>query len=278
MIKILVLCLTAFSFFAQANLVIHPIRVQFGPAERSTEVTLLNDSKETTTYRLEWREKQAKPSGGYVDLKGEAVKGFPVASSMVRFSPRQVTLKPGERQTIKLSLRRPARLNDGEYRSHLMFKALPPPTALRDPNDQVAGLTMQMNLVKSFSIPVIVQQGNVDSAVKFDSAQIHYNASTPEGSAVTVSMSHNSKYSVHGDIDAFWTPNGGKEQLIAKVTGTTFWPELTKTSVNLIWVGTNFAPGDGKLRIVYKGARNYQGQTFFDSSIQIARSAIKMTN
>lgn len=278
MIKLLVVCLMVMSFFAQANLIIHPIRVQFEPNQRSTEVTLLNDSKKTTTYRLEWREKQAKQNGGYIELQGDAAKNFPTTSSMIRFSPRQVTLKPGERQTIKLSLRRPARLEMGEYRSHLLFKALPPPVALRDSDEQVAGLTMQMNLVTSFSIPVIVQQGPVDVSVKLDSAQITYNATSPADSSVTVALSQNSKYSAHGDIDAYWTPVGGKEQLVAKVAGTTFWPELKKTSVNLTWVGTNFAPGNGKLRVVFKGARSYQGKTFFDNSIQVERSAINMTN
>jgi P pilus assembly chaperone PapD len=263
-------------FAAQANLVIHPIRVQFAPNERSTEVTLLNDSKTTNTYRLEWKEKQAKPEGGYANLTAEAAKQFPVASSMVRFSPRQVTLKPGERQTVKLSVRRPARLADGEYRSHLLFKALPPPVALRD--EQVAGLTMQMNLVTSFSIPVVIQQGQAGSSVRLESAQIQYNPTKPNESSIIVNLAHNSRYSVHGDIEAYWTPQGGSEQLIALNNGFTFWPELTKTSSSLIWVGTNFAPTNGKLRILYKGARTYRGQTFVDQSIQLDRGAIKMIN
>jgi len=274
-----VLCLLVLlgaHFAVQANLVIHPIRVQFAPNERSTEVTLLNDSQTTNTYRLEWREKQARPEGGYIDLAADAAKQFPIASSMVRFSPRQVTLKPGERQTVKLSVRRPARLADGEYRSHLLFKALPPPIALRD--EQVAGLTMQMNLVTSFAIPVVIQQGPAGSSVRIESAQILYNPAKPADSRVIVNMAHNSKYSVHGDIEAYWTPQGGKEQLIARNNGFTFWPELTKTSSNLIWVGTNFASSNGKLRILYKGARTYRGQTFVDQSIQLDRGAITMIN
>ncbi len=79
-------------------------------------------------------------------------------------------------------------------------------------------------------------------------------------------------------VIGYWTPAGGKERLIAKTSAFTFWPELSKTFTTLAWVGADFAPTNGKLRILYKGMRDFQGQTFFDSSVQVDRSAIKMNN
>jgi fimbrial chaperone protein len=276
--KILIMLLALTSFWVQANLIIHPIRVQFSPGDRSTEVTLLNDSQKTNTYRLEWQERKAKPGGGYSDVAVADTKNFPIASSMVRFTPRQVTLKPGERQTIKLNLRRPARLGDGEYRSHLMFKALPPPAALAEPDEQTAGLTMRLNLVTSFAIPVVVQQGNVNPQVSMTSAQIRYDATAPAKSSVVVELNNSGKFSAYGDMEAYWTPQGGKELLIAKTASFSVWPELNKTSVELMWIGADFALSNGKLRILYKGMRDFQGKTFFDTTVQVDRSAIKMNN
>lgn len=274
--KILIILLAFTSFWVQANLIIHPIRVQFSPGMRSTEVTLLNDSQKTNTYRLEWQERKAKVGGGYTEVSEAEIKSLPIASSMVRFTPRQVTLKPGERQTVKLSLRRPARLADGEYRSHLMFKALPPPSSLAQPDEQTAGLTMRLNLVTSFAIPVVVQQGNANPQVSMSTAQIRYNAAEPAKSSVFVELNNMSKFSTYGDMEAYWTPQGGKEILIAKTASFSVWPELNKTSVELIWVGANFALTNGKLRVLYKGMREFQGKTFFDSTVQVDRSAIKM--
>lgn len=276
--KIALLILAIMSFYTQANLVIHPIRVQFNPGDRSTEVTLLNDSNKTNTYRLEWREKKAKEGGGYIDLKGDAIKSFPTASSMIRFTPRQVTLKPGERQTIKMSIRRNARLPDGEYRSHMIFKALPPPSMLAEPDQQTAGLTMQFNMVTSFVIPVVVQQGNYDAQISLGGAVIQYNSAEPAKSSVLVEVKRQGKHSAYGDIEAYWTPQGGKEVLLAKIASFSTWPELNKTSVNLSWVGANFALADGKLRVVYKGMRDFRDRTFFDTSVQVNRSAIKIIN
>jgi fimbrial chaperone protein len=276
--KILITVIALMSFWVEANLVIHPIRVQFNSGDRSTEVTLLNDSKTTNTYRLELQDKKAKKGGGYIDLTADTINGFPTASSMIRFTPRQVTLKPGERQTIKLSLRRPARLAEGEYRSHLLFKALPPPASLARPDEQTAGLTMRLNLVTSFVIPVVVQHGTANSKVSLAAASIHYDTTTPSKSNVLVEINRVGKFSTYGDLEAYWTPQGGKERLIAKAASFSAWPELNNTSIALAWVGADFAPSNGKLRILYKGMRDFRGQTIFDTAIQIDRSAIKTMN
>ena len=120
------ICLFSFINSAQASLLVSPIRVAFEGRERSHEIVLINSSSEVKTYRLAWQEKLALPSGGYKDLTAEETVGYPSASKMLRFSPRQVTLKPNERQIVRLGLRRPKDLADGEYRSHLKLEALPP--------------------------------------------------------------------------------------------------------------------------------------------------------
>lgn len=275
MTKILVVFLAFVTLWAEANLVIHPIRVQFNPGDRSTEVTLLNDSQKQNTYRLEWVEQQGNVGGGYTALKGDELKKFPIASGMVRFTPRQVTLKPGERQTIKLSLRRPANLANGEYRSHLRFKALPPPGSLARPDEQTAGMALRLNLVTSFSIPVVVQQGKLDAQVALENASINYNASNLSGSSVSLVVKRVGGFSVYGDFEAYWTPVGGNESLIAKAGSISLWPEADKRKLSLAWVGTDFAKSSGKLRVLYKGKRDFEGQTFFDTSIQVEGSDIK---
>lgn len=258
-----------------ANLLINPTRVEFSPTDRTADVTLINTSKVTTTYRLGLVEKKAKPGGGYHDLTTADAANFPIASNMLRFSPKQVTLKAGERQTVKLAIRRPQDLAAGEYRSHLLFKALPPTTAEEglDPNASATAI----NIVLNFAIPVVVQQGTLDYQMKIDNARISYNATTKKGS-VEVSMSRTGAHSVIGHISAYWTPNGGSERLIAKAGDYNFWPELSTTTAVLSWVGADFAITDGKLRVVYEGAKSFRGKTFFDKTIPVKGGMIKTAN
>jgi fimbrial chaperone protein len=259
-----------------ANLLINPTRVVFNPTDRSTDVTLINISKTTNTYRIEWSEKKAKSDGGYDELTATTVGNFPIASSMLRYSPKQVTLKAGERQTIKMAVRRPQELADGEYRSHLVFKALPPmgPTLPDQPVPESAGSSMKVNILLTFAIPVVVKHGQVTYHAALDEASITYNAAAKTGT-VTLNMSRSGTNSVIGNLDAYWTPVGGSEQLIAKSGDFNFWPEINKVKASLNWVGTSFAPTDGKLRIAYEGTKDFRGNVFFDKTINITRSMIK---
>lgn len=269
------------SHHAAANLLINPTRVVFNPTDRTTDVTLINISQTTNTYRIEWAEKKAKSSGGYEDLTPAAATAanFPIASSMLRYSPRQVTLKAGERQTIKMAIRRPQGLATGEYRSHLVFKALPPmgPVAPEKAASEEEATSMKVNILLTFAIPVVVKQGAITYQIAMDDASIAYNAANKTGS-VTVNMSRSGDNSVIGNIDAYWTPIGGKEQVIAKTGDFNFWPEVNQAKATLTWIGTGFAKTDGKLRIVYEGTKDFRGKVFFDKTIGIKGSMIKTAN
>lgn len=267
-----------FTHQASANLLINPTRIVFNPTDRSTDVTLINISQTTNTYRVEWVEKKAKSSGGYDDLTPAAAANFPIASSMIRYSPKQVTLRAGEKQTIKMAISRPQDLASGEYRSHLVFKALPPmgPLAPEKAASEEAS-SMKVNILLTFAVPVVVKQGAINYQVAMDDASIAYNETSKTGS-VTVNMSRSGTNSVIGNIDAYWTPEGGKEQVIGKSGDFNFWPEITQTKATLVWVGIGFAKTNGKLRIVYEGTKDFRGKVFFEKTINIQGSAIKMAN
>ena len=260
---------------AWANLLINPTRVEFSPSDRTADVTLINISKVTTTYRLAWVEKKALAGGGYHDLTAAEAADFPIASDMLRFSPKQVTLKPDERQTVKMAIRRPQNLATGEYRSHLLFKALPPKTPEEGLNPNASATAI--NLVVSFAIPVVVQQGTLDYQMTMKSADISYSPTRKDGS-VKVSISRTGLHSVIGHICAYWTPNGGKERLIAKAGDYNLWPELEAATATLTWVGADFAVTDGKLRIVYEGTKSFRGKTFLDQTITVKGGMIKTAN
>jgi hypothetical protein len=131
--------------------------------------------------------------------------------------------------------------------------------------------------VLSFAIPVVVAHGPLQYNVAMNNASISYNPTNKEGS-VNVSMSRSGTNSVIGNINAYWTPNGGAEVLIAKVADFNFWPEVNSMDVPLSWVGTEFAKSDGKLRIVYEGTKGFRGKVFFEKTINVMGSMIKMAN
>lgn len=259
---------------AWGNLLINPTRVTLNPGVRSAEITLINTSAVTNTYRLGWSEKIAKVGGGYENLSEEQAKNFPTSSAMLRFTPRSVTLKPNERQTVKLALRRPAGLAAGEYRSHLVFKAVPPEKNVGGAEE---GQAMAINIVLSFAIPVVVRQGELDYNIKAERVELAYNTTT-KVPAVKLFINRSGSSSIIGNLSAYWTPEKGKEQLIAKVNELSLWPELSNTYIEMNHVGTDFALSSGKLRIVYEGIKDFKGETLINQTINVSKGDIIILN
>ena len=48
---------------------------------------------------------------------------------MIVYAPRRVTLAPRQPQSIRIAARAPQGLPDGEYRVHMLFRAIPPANA-----------------------------------------------------------------------------------------------------------------------------------------------------
>lgn len=251
-------------FFCQlavAGLLISPLRIAFEDRERADTLILINSGSETRTYRLEWQQKISKATGGYEILTDSEAEKFNTASQMIRFSPKQVTLKPNERQTIRLSVRRPKGLADGEYRSHLLFKQLP----IKSKDYSGRGQGIQLNMLMSYSLPIIVRQGKrqvdveitgVDLAAKSDAMHVELDF---ERAGVSSSI---------GNISVLWLAQGSDEEVeVSRLNNVKFYHELSDNHVSLPWRGYNNMPG--VLRVIYRGIDEYAGRTFAEETQSI---------
>ena len=187
---------------AQADLFISPLRIVFDDATNAAEVILVNQSVETKTYRISWVEKIALPDGTYEDFEPDPE--FIGASSLVRFSPRQVTLGPREVQKIRLSLNREADLPSGEYRSHLTFTEVGEPER-RGAGAPAVGVGIELVLSLAFAIPVMVRAGDEEMVVAVTGARFMYDRG--ERLNVELDISRDGPFSVFGDMSVFWRPN-----------------------------------------------------------------------
>src|SRR5437764_5884125 len=91
------------------------------------------------------------------------------AADMIVYAPRRVTLAPHEPQSIRIAARPPKGLPDGEYRVHLLFRAIPPATPVAaQANEPVKGVHFQLTPVYGVTIPVIVRLGNLEASAGID--------------------------------------------------------------------------------------------------------------
>lgn len=250
---------------AYANLLITPTRVEFSDRDRSAKVSLVNTSKETKTYKIYWREQYQDQNGKYVPFKaGE--REFPSAARMLRYSPRQVTLKPGERQHVRLGLRRPKDLSEGEYRSHLVFDAQPNKAQLAKKENK-GGIELHLNL--SFSIPVMVREGKVD--VQSSVGNVDMVTRERDGKVYTgayIDINRGGKFSTFGNVKVFWKDtNSNMERLIGVQNNIAIYPEL---NMRRLLIGfKEHRKSSGTMRVIYEGDGEYKGQVFAERTLQI---------
>jgi P pilus assembly chaperone PapD len=108
---------------AAQSFMMMPGTIVFEGRTRSAAITVQNTADRRAVFQVE-------PVGFLSDESGQ-LREVPVedmprgAAGMVRFSPRQFELQPGENQTVRLGIRKPASLAPGEYTVHLRVRQLP---------------------------------------------------------------------------------------------------------------------------------------------------------
>lgn len=143
-IAILGATLLSLSPVARATNILDPIVTFEGRARDAAVRVSNNGGARPVTYRVDLVDLRK-------DAKGQMVEGTVDRSAVafLRFSPRQFTLAPGETQAIRLSLRKPADLAPGEYRSYLRVTELPS-------DEQTTG-PLHIEFLVRHQLPIIVK-------------------------------------------------------------------------------------------------------------------------
>jgi hypothetical protein len=145
-------------------LFVAPHRLIVLPTEKVSVLNIANKSSEARRYDLTLIDQQMDANG-----VTQRVETFPYsAKSMVKFVPRRFSLQPGEQQTVRVMIERPAGLPDGDYHSHLLFREVPlnmkdkaQLEAERKAAEGQKAVSFDIRTLYGIAVPVIVQQGKL---------------------------------------------------------------------------------------------------------------------
>jgi P pilus assembly chaperone PapD len=185
---------------AAGDLLVAPTRIVLdGP--RGAEVVLNNIGSETATYRISLELKRMREDGSLEDIAPEdATPGERAMLDMLFYSPRRVTLPPNQPQTIRLGVRAPEGLPDGEYRAHLLFRAVRDPVpAVQDPAAPAAagGVSISLTPIYGVTIPIIVRQGSLTATAAIANPRLE---SRGDEHALRFDLSKQGNRSVYGEV------------------------------------------------------------------------------
>jgi len=245
--------LTSFNATALGQLMVSPTRIVFEGSERTKQINLINNGSETGRFRISFVRKNMN-SSGKITVVDDKEPGM-YSDGMVRFSPRQVTLEPGQSQTVRLMLRKKSGTANGEYRSHMMFQALPDPDAT-DVNQLTSGksegVSIQMIPVVGITIPIIVRQGKLDSKVSLSDFEIEQANTVKAQSTLSLKINRQGDKSAYGDFRVYFAPKGGSPVVIGQVNGVAVYTSTTSRALKIkLNVPDKFNLSNGELHVTY---------------------------
>lgn len=233
---------------AQGDLLVAPTRVVINGGG-GAEVVLSNIGDKPATYRISLELRRMDETGDFNEVaEADASVSERAALDMVRYAPRRVTLLPGQPQAVRISVRPPESLPDGEYRVHMNFRAVPsadPVGAAPADPAQAAGVSIKLVPVYGITIPVFVRKGRLEGQATLGAAQL---VRSNAGTYIELDMGRTGTRSVYGEI----TGKDSQGQVVFSIRGVAIYSEVNRRKARIPLNPEQLAKLKGTVKIEYR--------------------------
>jgi P pilus assembly chaperone PapD len=208
------------------DLLVAPTRLVLD-GRKGAEVILNNIGDEPATYRVSVEFRRMTEQGDLIDVTSPS-DADKKAEDMIVYAPRKVTLAPHEPQAIRIAARAPEGLPDGEYRVHLLFRAVPAPTpVVRSADDPPKGVQFKLTPIYGVTIPVIVRLGNLQATAGIANVHLEKKDGSP---VIALDLVRQGSRSTYGEVRVL---KAGIKDPIATEKGVAVYTEVGKRHVSL---------------------------------------------
>ena len=208
------------------DLLVAPTRLVLD-GRRGAEIILNNIGDQPATYRVSVEFRRMNGNGDLVDVATPTAADR-AAQDMIIYAPRKVTLAPHEPQAIRIAARPPQGLADGEYRVHMLFRAIPPATPVGQPTGEAPkGVQFKLTPIYGVTIPVIVRLGNLEAASGSANVQLE---KKPGGTFVGFDITRTGTRSTYGEVRVL---KPGVKDPIAMEKGVAVYTEIGTRHVSV---------------------------------------------
>lgn len=202
---------------AAQNVTVAPTRVVMEERDRSEELVLVNRGTDPVTYRISLIGMKMTDEGRLERIE-EPEEGQNFAHDLLRFAPRQVRIEPGGAQRVRLSVRRPPDLEEGEYRSHMLFQAVPDADDNVDVDTGDDELALRLNVISGISIATIVRHGDLSVDVEIDDIELVRAEDELQQDELKFRLHRSGERSVYGQVKVDYIPDGAGEDDDERIT------------------------------------------------------------
>ncbi|MDD3299693.1 MAG: hypothetical protein PHV91_02510 [Bacteroidales bacterium] len=254
---------------AQGDLLITPRRVVFDANRRVAELNLANTGRDSATYNVSFVQYRMTEDGSFEEIT-EPDPGQFFADKNLRFFPRTVTLAPGEAQTVRMQVINRDRLEAGEYRSHVYFRAVPKEGALGMDEETADSTTLSIRLIPIFgiTIPVILRVGESNTQVNISDMSLTKQDDTVN--VLSFVFNREGNMSTYGDLRVTHISHSGVSTPVGAVNGVAVYTPNSKRRFSMILQNNKEVNlHSGSLLLEYLSQTDRGPQKLAESSLQL---------
>lgn len=210
---------------AAGDLLVAPTRVVL-ESGRGTEVILNNVGNQPATYRISLELRRMTAEGRLDEVVPAGVTDKEKATlAMISYAPRRVTLPPNQPQVIRVGARISPDLPDGEYRAHMLFRAVPDATPVTEGPRE--GLSIALTPIYGVTIPVIVRKGALRATAAISDVHLDRQGSQ---TSLAFTLARSGSRSVYGRLRV---TRAGVAKPIYEARGIAVYAEVSQRTVSL---------------------------------------------
>ena len=264
---VILLLVCPFLGIAQGDLLIIPRRVVLEGNKKTEEIAVANVGQDTAFYNISLIEFHMHEDGRMEQIT-EPMSGQKFATPMLRFFPRSIKLAPQESQVIRIQVRRLPNMEEGEYRSHLYFRAVPKSRPEGEKTEETDTTSLKIRLIPIYgiSIPVIVRIGNLSATLTISDLSLEQQ----EGQTTRLKMTLNRQgtQSVYGNVTVDYVAPGKEPVRVGLVKGVAVYTPNTLRYFSMpLTLPEGFSWDKGKLVIRFTDANEAKPYIFDEKEL-----------
>lgn len=236
--------------WCQGSLLVTPVRVVFDNSKLKEDLNVTNIGQDSASFFVSFMHYQMMTDGSFKILeKGDSLT---IADKYLRLFPRRITLGPNESQTLRLQCRKPAGMKEGEYRTHLFFRAEKDsnPLGLENKNIDSTQMSVRITAIFGISIPVFIRNGSLKAENSL--TDVRLKTTTDSTSVLSFKINRNGNRSSFGNINVDYVSDKGQKKELAVANGIGVYPEITSRDFSMpIHWPAELKSRSGKLVIRY---------------------------
>ena len=193
-----------FQSVSAQGLAVTPKRVILNDGQRHATIRLLSKYDQPMMFRLQFIHQRMTEHGKLEQITSKDRQSDEMfVDNLVRFAPRQVKIDSGEAQTVRLLVRKPDKLEAGEYRSHLLFRSVTASDSnvLGDSgtSKKERKLSAAVKMRVHVAIPVIVRHGTLSGDVDISLLEL---AGSKDSPVLKVKFKNTGQRTTYGKLTA----------------------------------------------------------------------------